>query len=404
MPTTAEHFGRVDADGTVRVLDGETWREVGSFPDGTAEEALAYFQRKYDDLAATVTLAEQRLKASASPKDLRQHVTKLSADLVAPSAVGDLESLRKRVATIESAIPALEEKRKAESETLVKEALEVRTALVVEIEKLASENPAKIRWKQATTAMSDLFEKWQAHQHSGPRLPKKDADELWNRFRKARTELEKARRAHFQHLDERSKAAKTIKRDLISQAEALAAKGATAIPIYRSLLEKWKVSPRATRTIEDKLWAQFKAAGDVLYEHKAAQDRKDDEENSANYVQKKALLEEFMDILTLTHRDEASARLRVFHQKYQALGPVPKKHQRAIDDRVKKFDVHVKALEEDFWKKNDPEKQARSASMADQLRSSIVELEDELLAASGAEKERLQAELETKRSWLSVLD
>jgi uncharacterized small protein (DUF1192 family) len=42
--------------------------------------------------------------------------------------------------------------------------------------------------------------------------------------------------------------------------------------------------------------------------------------------------------------------------------------------------------------------------MADQLRASIAELEEQILAATGAEKERLQGELETKRSWLGVLD
>jgi hypothetical protein len=404
MPTTAEKFGRVDADGTVHVLDGDTWRIVGSFPDGSSEEALAYFQRKYEDLAATVALAEQRLKASAHPKDLRQQVKKLQEDLLQPSAVGDLESLRARVSAVASALPALEEKRKAESETQVKEAREVRTALVAEIEKLAAEDSSKIRWKQATTAIAELFEKWQAHQQNGPRLPKKDADELWGRFRKARSHLEKARRAHFQQLDERSKEAKTVKRELISQAESLAPKGAAGIPTYRSLLEKWKGAPRASRSVEDTLWAQFKAAGDALYADKAAQDKKDDESNSVNYEKKNALVGEFKDILTLMDRTQASARLRLFHQKFQAVGPVPKKHVKSLDEQVKKFDVHVKALEEDFWKKNDPEKKARSASMADQLRASIAELEEQILAATGAEKERLQGELETKRSWLGVLD
>jgi len=404
MALTAEALGRVDAEGTVSVRDGEDWRVVGSFPDGTPEEALAYFQRKYEDLQAMVTLAEQRLKAGAPVKDLRQQVTKLTADLVEPAAVGDLASLRARVATIEAELPAREEKQKAENETQVAEGLQFRASLVAQMEELAGQDPSKIRWKQATDSMSSLFEQWQNHQQTGPRLPKKDADELWSRFRKARTSLEKARRAHFHELDERSKEAKAIKRDLIAQAEALVAKGANGIPAYRALLEKWKAAPRASRSVEDSLWTQFKAAGDALYADKAAADQKDDEENTVNFEQKSALIDEFADILTLTDRDQATSRLRLFHQRFSQIGPVPKKHVRGVDDRVKKFDAHVKSLEAEFWQKNDPEKKARSESMADQLRASIAELEARVLASAAGEKANLEAELETKRAWLAVVD
>jgi len=365
---------------------------------------LSHTSSKYDELQAMVTLAEQRLKASAPTKDLRQQITKLTADLREPAAVGDLASLRQRVAAVEAELPAREEQQKAESQIQVAQALEFRTSLVVEMEKLSGQDPAKIRWKQATDSMTSLFEQWQNHQQTGPRLPKKEADELWSRFRKARTSLEKARRTHFHELDERSKEAKTIKRDLITQAEALADKGAAGIPAYRALLEKWKAAPRASRSVEDSLWTQFKAAGDILYAEKAAADKKDDEVNSVNFEKKSALLDEFADVLAVTNRDDAAARLRLFHQRFAQIGPVPKKHVRAIDDRVKKLDAHVKGLEAEFWQKNDPEKKARSDSMADQLRASIGELESRIASASDAEKKDLEAELETKRAWLAVVD
>jgi hypothetical protein len=401
---TSTEFGRVDPDGTVHVLDGDQWRPVGSFPDGSPDEALAYFQRKYADLAAGVTLAEQRLKASAPIKDLRAQVQKLTDDLLSPAAVGDLPALRARVNAVAEALPAREEEQKAANEAQVTEALAFRTDLVIQIEALAAKDPASVRWKQATDTIASLFDAWQNHQQTGPRLPKKEADELWNRFRKARTQLERARRAHFAQLDERSKEAKTIKRDLISQAEALASKGAQGIPAYRALLEKWKAAPRASRSIEDGLWAKFKAAGDALYAQKAEQDKKDDEVNAVNLESKSALLDEFQDILQMTDRQQASDRLRLFHTKFSAIGPVPKRDVRSVDDRVKKLDAHVKSLNEEFWVKNDPEKKARSSSMADQLRAAIADLEKQLETASGSEKERLSAELETKLSWLQVVD
>ena len=404
MATSADAFGRVDDDGTVSVREGQSWRPVGSFPDGTAEEALAYFSRKFDDLEATVSLAEQRVKAGAAVRDITKQLDRLDKDLVEPAAVGDIATLRERVAALREKLPTLEAQQDEASKEAVAEALAHREKIVADMEAIAAQDPSKIRWKQATTTMTQLFEAWQTHQQTGPRVPKKTADELWARFRTARNTVEKARRAYFQDLDKASKEAKAIKKELIAAAEALVEKGSAGIPSYRNLLAKWKEAPRASKSVEDGLWAQFKKAGDALYGAKAEEDKRDDETNSVNAENKRALLAEFADILTLTDRDQASQRLRTFHTRFQALGPVPKKDVRAIDEKVKKLDAHVKSLEQEFWTKNDPEKKARSESMTGQLTAAISDLESRIQAASGAEKAELEAELATKKAWLAVLN
>ena len=49
-------FGRVGEDGTVFVRTPEGERAVGSYPGKTAEEALAYFVRKFESVASEVAL------------------------------------------------------------------------------------------------------------------------------------------------------------------------------------------------------------------------------------------------------------------------------------------------------------------------------------------------------------
>ena len=404
MATSADAFGRVDDDGTVSVREGDVWRAVGSFPGGTPGEALAYFTRKFDDLEATVSLAEQRVKACAAARDITKQLNRLDKDLLEPSAVGDIVALRQRVHALREKLPTLEAKQDEANQAAVAEALAHREKIIADMEAIAGQDPSKIRWKHATTTMTELFEAWQTHQQSGARVPKKTADELWGRFRSARNTLEKARRAYFQDLDKVSKEAKTIKKDLITAAEALLEKGSAAIPAYRSLLDRWKEAPRASKSVEDGLWAQFKKAGDALYGAKAAEVKRDDETNSVNAESKKALLAEFADILTLTDRNQASQRLRIFQTRFAALGPVPKKLLRAIDDQVKKLETHVKSLEQEFWTKNDPEKKARSESMTGQLTAAIAELEDKLRDASGSNTSDLEAELAAKKAWLEVLN
>lgn len=404
MAISAHDFGRVDADGTVSVREGQAWRVVGSFPDGTPDEAIAYYVRKFGELESGVLLAEQRLKAGAAVRDIAKQLEKLDADLVSPSAVGDIVSLRERAFSIRERLPELESKQEESTRAALDEALAQREKIVADMEVLAAKDPEKIRWKEATATIAGLFEAWQGHQQSGPRIPKKSADALWTRFRDAKNKLERSRRAYFQDLDKRSKDAKTAKKALISQAEALSAQGSGGINAYRALLEQWKLAPRASKSVEDALWAQFKKAGDELYQSKAEEEKLDDEKNTVNLEAKNALLSEFSDILSLDDRDSASARLRAFHTRFAGIGPVPKKNVRTVDDQVKKFDTHVRSLEQKFWSHNDPEKKARSASMSGQLLAAIAQLEADITAASGTVRASMEEELSTKKAWLSVLE
>lgn len=404
MASEANPHGRVDDDGTVLVHDRDTWRPVGSFPDGTPAEALAYFERKFQELEAKVTLAEQRLAAKAPVKDLAAQIDKLTQDLTEPAAVGDLGALRHRAQTLQEALPALVDAQKQESEAALQEALATRETIVKAMEELAAEDVQKIRWKAAGARMTELFDQWQKHQQTGPRIPKKTADVLWARFRTAKNALEKARRSHFQELEAKTKESKNVKKALIEQAEALAPQGSSGIAAYQKLLTQWKAAPRAQRSVEDALWAKFKAAGDVLYQQKAEQDAQEDKANAGNLELKLSLISDFGDILTLTDRDTATTRLRLFHEKFSAIGPVPKKDMRSLDQSVKKFDTHVRTLDQEFWSKNDPEKKARSSSMAEQLVDAIADLEAKIGQVSGTEKSELEAELETKKAWLAVVE
>ena len=407
MADSTSPWGRVTDGGTVEVRLGDQWHSVGAYPDASPEEALAHYERKFSDLLAQVDLVEQRQKANAPAKDLKRSLTKLTAELETPTCVGDIESLRARVASLLQTIDELASAQSAEREKAVEQAITHREGIVQKIEALAATPSDKIRWKDAAATVDELFTEWKTHQKDGPRLPKATADELWKRFRTARNSLDRGRRAHFQARDKATKEAKTVKRDLIDKAQGLAEKGAAGIPAYRELLEQWKKAPRASRSVDDQLWAQFKAAGDVLYQAKNAQIEAEDEANKENGEKKQALVEEFADILTLSTHREAVERLRAFHDKFRQIGPVPRSQLKNLDAQVKKFDQHVKKLEQEHWDKSNPEKQARSQSFLDQIDQQIVDLEHQKATAeeNGDKKsvESLTAELETKVAWRRVL-
>src|SRR5690606_28630606 len=175
-----------------------------------------------------------------------------------------------------------------------------------------------------SASIDDIFARWKAHQQTGPRLPKGEGNDLRKRFRTARSTIETHRKAFFAELDATHKQARSEKQRLVTEAEALAPKGADGIPEYRRMLDSWKAAGRAGKKYDDALWARFKAAGDALYAAKSEIDARDDEEFEANLVQKEALLAEAEPLLASKDRDSARSALLSIQQRWDAIGKVPR--------------------------------------------------------------------------------
>ncbi|MGW4930706.1 DUF349 domain-containing protein [Agromyces sp. NPDC004153] len=400
-------WGRVDETGTVFVRTSDGEREVGQYPDATPEEALAYFERKYADLAGQVGLLEQRVRRGAPAADVSKAVASLRDSVAGANAVGDLESLSRRLEALSGTTKELTEQQQAEAKAALADAIAERTRIVEQAEALAAQDPAKTQWKQATAELDALFASWQQHQQEGPRLPKNEANELWKRFRTARSTIEQHRKAFFAELDAAHRDVRARKQQLIERAEALAPRGADAVGDYRALLDEWKQAGRAGKKVDDALWAKFKAAGDVLFQAKAEIDAQEDEAYRANLTEKLALLEEAEKLLTETDPKQARTALNRIQRSWDDIGRVPRDQVRPVEDRLRKVETHVRSLEDERWQREDPEKKARSEGMVGQLQDAIAKLEAELAAAEASGDQRAAAEareaLDARRSWLKAV-
>jgi len=400
-------WGRVDETGTVYVREADGERAVGQYPDGTPEEALAYFQRKFTELAGQVTLLEQRVKRGAPAADVAKTVKTLSQSIATANAVGNLAALQARIEALGGTVTELTEKQSEESKAAVAAAIAEREALVVEIETLAAGDPAKAQWKQVTASVDEIFARWQKHQADGPRLPKNEANDLWKRFRAARATIDGHRKAFFAELDSVHKDARAAKQSLVEQAQALVSKGADGIPAYRGLLDRWKAAGRAGKKFDDALWAQFKDAGDALYSAKSEIDAKDDVEYQANLELKEALLLEAEPILNETDRSKAKDALLRIQTSWDKIGKVPRDKVKVVEDRLRKVENHVRKLDEDHWQKNNPERQERESGFLGQLNDAIAKLERELDDAKTSGDKRKIAEaqdaLDARKAWLGAL-
>lgn len=406
MATTA--FGRVDSENNVFVVEAGVERRVGQYPNVSAEEALAFYERKFADLEVQVRNLEQRVAAKADASSIKKNLQTITSELVEPAAVGDLAGLRARVAAIDAKIGALVAEKTEANKEQIAEGLAARTKIAEAAEALANQDAAKTQWKNSSAQMTALFEQWQQLQKSGPKVPKGEADAIWKRFSTARTKFDAAKRQYFASLDAANKAIKAKKAGIVAAAEALVAKGSDAVVEYRKLLDDWKASGRSVSKADDELWARFKAAGDAIYAAKSAAVEVENTEYAANLAVKLELLKEAEKTVT-PEKDlsEAKKALLAIQQRWEKAGKVPREKVREVEDRLKAVEAKVRKVEEDHWRKTDPAAIDRTNSVLTQLEDSIAKLEAELKEAKAkkdakATKAASDA-LEARQAWLKVV-
>lgn len=403
---SANQFGRVDAENNVFVTDG-TERKVGQYPGVTPDEALAYFVRKFEDLAAQVRILEQRVANKVDSHGMKKIAAKLVDDLKEPAAVGDIADLRRRVANLDEKIVSLVAAKSEASKEAVAEALKARLSIAERAEAIANQDSSKTQWKTSGAEMTGLFEQWQALQKSGTKVPKSEADSIWKRFSSARTKFETAKRGYFAGLDAANKQTKAKKNAVVEAAEALAAKGSDDIVAYRKLLDEWKGSGRTPGKSDDALWLRFKAAGDSIFSKKTETAVVENAAMEKNLVAKLEILKDAESIDPEQDLAAAKKALQTVQQRWEKAGKVPKEKLRETEDKLRAIEARVRKVEEDHWRKSDPAAIERTNSVTAQLEDSIKKLEDALAKATSTNdskkiKDATDA-LDARKAWLEVV-
>jgi Domain of Unknown Function (DUF349) len=402
----SERWGRVDPDGTVYVRIGDGERAVGSYPGAGDAEALGYFARKYDDLAAQVSLLEQRLKAGqVSAGDADSTITKLTPQIAEANAVGDLVGLAARLAGLSPAVQQLRARADRARQQARERSVATRILLVEEAEKIAAEDAERIPWRTAGDRLRELFETWRTLQRES-RLDKHTEDELWKRFSHARTGFDRKRRQYFGALDEQRGEARSVKEKIVVEAEALAGSTDWAVTTaaYRALMERWKASGRAARKDDDSLWARFRAAQDAFFAARQGENSKIDAEFAGNLAVKEALLVEAEALLPVTDLAAAKAALRRIQDRWDAAGKVPRADVGRLDGRIRKVETAVRDAEQERWTRANPEALSRAQSVVTALERAVAGLTTDLEKARAKGDERKIRETEqalaARQEWL----
>jgi hypothetical protein len=375
-------FGRVDPDGTVWLITSAGERQIGSWQAGDTEAAFAHFGRRYDDLHTEIALMERRLASgTGDARKIKTAAAALAETLPTASVLGDVDALAARLSAIaeQADVSAQEDRARRDEHRAAQTAR--KEALAVEAEEIATNST---QWKAAGDRMREVLEEWRTI--TG--LDRKTDDALWKRYSAARETFNRRRGSHFAELDRERVGARQAKEGLCERAEELADStdwgptGAT----FRDLLTQWKAAGRASKEVDDALWARFKGAQDKFFSARNAANAERDAEFDTNADAKQALLSQ-AEAIDASDPEAARAALRAIGDKWDAIGKVPRERGAELERRLRVVEKKVRDAASTGW--TDPEAQAR----ADQFRIRAEQYEQQAAKAeaSGRTKDAEQA-------------
>jgi hypothetical protein len=399
--TTAYHeWGRVDADGTVYVRTADGERVIGSWQAGSPEEALVFYQRKYEALETEVVLLEQRIAATdMAPAQAAATVQRLVQSITGANALGDLDGLRARLERLTEDVGQRREEARAARDQARVQARDIKERIVVEAEQIAAE---ATHWKSSGERMRELLEEWKA----APHAERAAEAALWKRLSAARNAFTKRRKAYFATLEAEREDVKARKEKLVADAEALSSStdwGSTT-SAFRQLMSQWKAAGRADRDTEAELWKRFRGAQDKFFNARSEVFSAKDAALRDHAEAKQQLLESAQALVPVTDIRAAKSALRGIQERWEQIGAVPRDAREHLESGLRRVEEAVRKAEETQWRRSNPEALARAEGTVAQLRSTIAQLEAQL--ASARERDDASAvnsaeeALTARRAWL----
>jgi hypothetical protein len=388
-------WGRIADDGTVFVRTAEGEREIGSWQAGDAEAGLAFYTRRFDDLATEVDLLEKRLASgSGEPAHTRAHALEMKQQLPTAAVIGDLGALDTRLDGVIAAADERAGAAQAAREQARADAIAAKEALVAEAEDIA-ENATS--WKASGDRLRAIVEEWKTIKG----VDRRTDDALWKRFAAARDAFGRRRGQHFAQLDAERGTAKAAKEKLVAQAEELSTSTdwRETASAMRDLMTQWKAAPRAARDVEDALWKRFRAAQDAFFARRSETFAERDAEQVENQRKKEAIIDRAA-ALDLRDPKAAQAALRELQAEYDEIGHVPRDAMRRVDDRMRAAEQRVRDAVDAGWRAASVESNPFLAELRARLSEAEQKLERARKSGDEARIKRAEDEVASRRALL----
>ena len=140
------------------------------------------------------------------------------------------------------------------------------------------------------------------------------------------------------------------------------------LPRACSTSGSWPAGP--ARSVDDALWARFKAAGDALYARQGRGRRRRSDEAYRGEPRPRSWRCSTRPSRCSPRRTRAgrAPRSTGIQRSWDEIGAVPRDQVRPVEDRLRKVEnARARSLEDEHWQRENPEKKARSEGMLGQL-------------------------------------
>ena len=391
----SSEWGRIDADGTVYVKTSDGERAIGSWQAGDADAGLAFYVRRYEDLATEVTLLKQRLESGAGdPASTRTHAKELKDQLPTVAAIGDLAGLDARLDELLVAASAKADANAAVREQARAAATAAKEALAVEAEQIGESSTS---WKVSGDRLRAIVDEWKLIKG----VDRKTDDALWKRFAAARDAFGRRRGQHFAKLDAERGEAREVKEKLVAQAEELSGSSdwKETSAQMRELMTEWKAAGRAPRDVEDALWARFRGAQDAFFARRTGVLAERDSEQVDNQRKKEAIIAEVEALDTADPR-AAQTALRDLQERFDAIGHVPRDAMRRIDERMRHAEQKIRDAADAKWRQGSAQSNPFLTAMRERLSEAEQKLERARKSGDPARIAKAEQEVADRRALL----
>jgi Domain of Unknown Function (DUF349) len=395
-----QRWGRIALDGTVYTLTTDGERPVGSWQAGTAEEGLAHFARRFDDLLTEAELLQTRLSSGVGdPKQTLSRIRTLREELAEPSVVGDLVGLAALLDHLQQQAEEFLAQARAAREQAKAAATARKEALAEEAERIGAEST---QWKASGDRLRSILDEWKTIKGAD----RKSDETLWRRFSKARDAFVRRRGAHFAELDRQRIGARNRKEELVVEAEKLASSTdwAATASRFRNLMAEWKAAGRAPKEADDALWERFRSAQESFFSARSAAFAGRDSEFERNLARKEELLAAAERIDPHSDIDAARTQLRDIQQRWEAIGKVPRERIKELEARLRAVEEKVRGAGNTQRRGADSESGARVAQFRERVKQYEAQAAKARAAGDNRRASTAQAQADQWREWLAAAE
>ncbi len=206
-----------------------------------------------------------------------------------------------------------------------------KTALCEKAEQIAAMEIDSLKdWQDRTREVNELFKAWKT---IGP-APKKDNDEIWERFKTYLNLFFSNKKEYFSRLKQEQVNNFNLKLDIVKQAEAL--KDSTdwkkTTQELINLQKEWKEIGPVPRKHSDKIWKRFRAACDEFFNNKSKHFSGVVESEKDNLEKKLALIQSIEEWTASKDKQANLEVLKGFQREFMEIGHVPIKDKNRVHD------------------------------------------------------------------------